>query len=261
MRLLLLVLAVVILTFPAYAQSAKDYLQKGHSLTRTGDYAEAIDAFEKALSLDDEWVAAKLSLKKARRFLSYKNTLHNYFPSCSTQPNCVGKSFLYGGRPIHPLIIKSLLGHISDGNTLITGINLSDAQKSNQFCCEDSYKWDVNDNGRSVVTIDYITDFSSNQMTKEDCWNGCWLTYEFVGSTSDGIQVVIVWERTGGTGIFTYLMLLRTEEEAIYENGRKNVLVLKNKGVIEIGDRVAANVTILGNDIILNNSAIKLPPL
>ena len=44
------ILVVILFNLSAYAQSARDYLQKGHSLKHAGKYTEAIEAFEKAMS-------------------------------------------------------------------------------------------------------------------------------------------------------------------------------------------------------------------
>ncbi|MBT6529342.1 MAG: hypothetical protein HOK99_00315 [Betaproteobacteria bacterium] len=170
------ILVVILFNLSAYAQSARDYLQKGHSLKHAGKYTEAIEAFEKAIALDKRSAsAAKSSLKQTKRYQSYRGILRRSFSTCSSQLNCVEKHFLYMGRPIHPLIIKSMLGAHFDKEPIIISINLAPAQTSNQFCCDSSYEWGVNDDGRSIVTIDYIGDSSSNNMTKKDCPMGCGL--------------------------------------------------------------------------------------
>jgi len=173
--------------------------------------------------MDQGWAfAAKSSIKGAKRLLAYRTNLETHYPECIDQVNCIDEHFLFMGQPV--------IGFNSDLHPIIMGINLEHAQDSNQFCCDTSYDWGVESDGKWSVNIDYVKDFSTNQQKADDCPMGCWLEYKFLGTNSQGLQVIEYQQRTGGTGVNDGMIYFTLEKEKLFGYRPRTVWVLRNKG-------------------------------
>jgi hypothetical protein len=127
---------------------------------------------------------------------------------------------------VHPLIVKDLLGWISDTGEQVISINLLDANKSNRYHGD----FEASDATPPVVT-----------------WNGEHesFSYRYVGTSRSGVHILHVADWGGGSGIFHSLMLVTLEEdEGIeYRDGHlanKHRVLITHLGLL--GDKFAGRV-------------------
>jgi hypothetical protein len=143
-----------------------------------------------------------------------------------------------GGRPpgtdrysfvrqefIHPLIVRELVGWISDKSETIVSVDLLSANRSNRFHGDFSTK---EENGRVLVT-----------------WTGEAEAFGYadLATSPSGIHMVQRSDWTVGSGIFMSICLLTLEgDRSFYENAEgtsfsRDRVVLKTLGSISLGDR------------------------
>ncbi|WP_193369847.1 hypothetical protein [Pelagibius marinus] len=140
--------------------------------------------------------------------------------SCGKPRACLREAFVYEGKAIHPLIVKALAGLPADGRAVVTAVDLLAAQGANQFCCGDSFEVSLDEAGRIGASIDLVETFSAAQQPKEDCPEGCWFSYRFIGSTRNDVQVVVTWEKSGGGSTFSALLFLKPRKALIFDGER-----------------------------------------
>lgn len=170
--------------------------------------------------------------------------------SCGKPRACLRDAFVYEGKAIHPLIVKALAGLPSDGRAVITAVDLAAAQGANQFCCGDSFEVSLDDEGRIGASIDLVETFSAAQQPKADCPEGCWFSYRFIGSTGNDVQVVVTWEKSGGSATFSTLLFLKPRKALIFDGERWSTrLQLTAIGKMNLAAEAETPVTIDGGTV------------
>jgi len=274
----LIVLFFLSMNAPVLAQSETDkLLQEGHKLNRAGDLDGAIEFYKKSLEADPEHNAAKSSLKGALKKQAILKIVETFDPVCQKGSNdfnviklCLEKHLVFGGQPLHPLIVQEFITGLSDTGDQIISINLRDTFDSNRYCCLDSFS--VRLTGKRIVvrtdfTKDYDT-YSGKYISQEDCGGSCTFKYVHLGTTDNGAIVIQVWESGGGSGIFSTLLFTKVKERMganfDYANPSnlafdKQQIVLEKLFSISLGDRQETSIGVNGNIVVLNGTKIKIP--
>ena len=125
---------------------------------------------------------------------------------------------------IHPLIVKELLGWLSDSGATVIGIDLETANQSNQFFGG----FETKSEG-ALISVEW-----------RDAQSG--FTYRHVATTPSGVEIVECSDWGGGSGIFRTIALfclerdraLEADGKALSTRGRQ---VLKTLGQFPLGDR------------------------
>lgn len=130
---------------------------------------------------------------------------------------------------INPLILGDLSGWISDSGDQIVSINISESNKSNR------YHGDIK------------VQESENYPIVESTFQEGWGSYKYIGRSFSGIHIVQTWNNTGGSGIFTNILLLTlSSDSSLKSNGvsyrKKARYILKLVGSLPLGDRYQGKV-------------------
>ena len=280
MKLIITLIALFFISMnaPALAQSEADkLLQEGHKLNRAGDLDGAIEFYKKSLEADPGDSAAKSSLKGALKKQAISKIVKTFDPVCQKGSNdfnviklCLEKHLVFGGQPLHPLIVQEFITWLSDSGDHIISINLRDTFSSNRYCCLDSFSVRLTGK-RMVVRIDFTKDYdaySGKYISQEDCGGICAFTYAHLGTTDNGAMVIQVWESGGGSGIFSTLLFTKVKERMganfDYANPSnlafdKQQIVLEKLFSISLGDRQETSIGVNGNIVVLNGTKIKIP--
>ncbi len=133
---------------------------------------------------------------------------------------------------VNPLIIRELLGWISDSTETIVGVDIVSANRSNRFYGE----FNINDrNGRSWVE-----------------WVGSgrqFFMYSHVATSPSGVEMVECYDCGGGSGVFGSVGLFSFERDRALgkdEEGKLNTrerYMLKTLGSIALGDRYGGEIS------------------
>jgi hypothetical protein len=135
---------------------------------------------------------------------------------------------------VHPLIVRELLGWLSDPAATVIAVDLTSANRSNRFFGE--FDHSVRD-GRTWVR-----------------WSGEnreSFSYAYVATSPSGIRMVECYDCTGGSGIFGWVELFSLERDQSVEEGAGAVssrprILLKTLGSIALGDRYNGEITYRG---------------
>ena len=132
---------------------------------------------------------------------------------------------------IHPLIVRELLGWLSDGGSTIVSVDLVSANRSNRFFGD-----------FSVEEQNHPPTVKWRNEQRE------FFRYCQIATSPSGVHIVQCWDCGGGSGIFTSIILLALERDRSLERDasgtastRERVL-LKTLGSIFLGDRYAGEV-------------------
>ena len=167
---------------------------------------------------------------------------------------------------VHPKIVNDLIGNLSDVGDQVVAINLLDSQDSNRYFGEifvtpqtdplvPSWPWVYSLNGE-VTRDGELGDF----------WGQEVYAYRYLGSTDSGLDALHATYSGGGSGVFNYVMFVRTEadygveyplsrdidsgqnaaEPEIYD--RELIRIL---GRIPLGDRWIETVEVAGDDVVV----------
>ncbi len=274
----LIVLFFLSINAPALAQSeASKLLQEGHKLNRTGDLDGAIEFYKKSLKANPEYSAAKSSLKGALKKQAILKIVETFDPVCQKSSNdfnviklCLEKHLFFNRQPLHPLIVQEFITWLSDTGDQIISINLRDAFDSNRYCCDDSFSVELSEK-RTLVRTDFTKDYdtyNNDYISQEECVGSCTLTYAHLGTTDNGAIVIQVWERSGGSGVFSTLLFTKVKKRMganfDYANPSKlafdkQQIVLEKLFSISLGDRQETSISVNGNFVVLNDTKIKIP--
>ncbi len=280
MKLVITLIALFFLSMnaPVLAQSeASKLLQEGHKLSRAGDLDGAIEFYKKSLEANPEYSAAKNSLKSALKKQAILKIVETFDPVCQKSSKdfnviklCLEKHLLFSGQPLHPLIVQEFITWLSDTGDHIISINLRDAFNSNRYCCDDSFSVELSEK-RTLVRTDFTKDYetyNNDYISQEECVGSCTLTYAHLGTTDNGAIVIQVWERSGGSGLFSTLLFTKVKERMganfDYANPSnlvfdKQQIVLEKLFYISLGDRQETSISVNGNFVVLNDTKIKIP--
>ncbi len=280
MKLVIVFVALFFLSMnaPVLAQSeASKLLQEGHKLSRAGDLDGAIEFYKKSLEANPEYSAAKNSLKSALKKQAILKIVETFDPVCQKSSNdfnviklCLEKHLLFSGQPLHPLIVQEFITWLSDTGDHIISINLRDAFNSNRYCCDDSFSVELSEK-RTLVRTDFTKDYetyNNDYISQEECVGSCTLTYAHLGTTDNGAIVIQVWERSGGSGVFSTLLFTKVKKRMganfDYANPSnlvfdKQQIILEKLFSIYLGDRQETSIGVNGNIVVLNGTKIKIP--
>jgi hypothetical protein len=133
---------------------------------------------------------------------------------------------------VHPLIVRELLGWLSDPAETIVSVDLATANRSNRFWGDFSVR-----RGERGVQVEWMDD------------QGEFFEYAHIATSPSGVHMVECHNCTGGSGVFVSVCLLALEQDrSLYEEragglvARERVL-LKTLGSIHLGDRYAGEIT------------------
>ncbi|WP_444926897.1 hypothetical protein ACJJI4_02195 [Microbulbifer sp. TRSA002] len=149
---------------------------------------------------------------------------------------------------INPLLLKDLVGWLSDSGRQIVSIDIAGANSSNRYFGEIAER--VSEERKFI------------EVSSED--NRELFGYEYLGTSESGIHVVHAYDSTGGSATFHWLLLLQIEESGIleYEDKtpkKKTTPVLKLVGRISLGDRYNGSVIMERGVIRISKDESHLP--
>ncbi len=136
---------------------------------------------------------------------------------------------------IHPLILRELLGWLSDADETIVAVNLTAANRSNRFFGD-------------------VTTFRQNGMLFVQWQNGTEsFTYTHIATSPSGIEVVRCSERGDGSGVFDSVGLFYLEQDRAVDVDKRAAeperiltrerAIIKTLGSIPLGDRYDGTIT------------------
>jgi len=134
---------------------------------------------------------------------------------------------------INPLLLKDLVGWISDNGRQIASIDIAGSNSSNRYFGEVLVR---EFEGRIFVEV-------QEEGGRET------FGYEYLGTSESGIHVVHAYDQTGGSATFHWILLLQIEESSVlmYEDKinvkTEKTPVLKLIGRLSLGDRYNGNVS------------------
>lgn len=125
---------------------------------------------------------------------------------------------------VHPVIVRELLGWLSDPAPTVVAVDLSAANRSNRFFGD----FRVSGNARKWV-----------EWTGS---NGESFRYAHIGTSPSGVQMLECYDSGGGTGVFGSVGLFALEcdrslEEDIKGATTRERVILKTLGSLSLGDR------------------------
>jgi len=133
---------------------------------------------------------------------------------------------------IHPLIVRELLGWLSDPFETVTSIDLSAANRSNRFYGEFS--------ARDVTGRTWVRWESEDRGT---------FSYSHIATSASGVHIVECHDGGGGSGVFGSVALLALEcdralvDEAVGSISTRQRVLLKTLGRIGLGDRYDGSIS------------------
>lgn len=136
-----------------------------------------------------------------------------------------------GSEFINPRILEDLNGWLSDKGDQVVSINVADANKSNRYFGDITFK--KTDSGFPVVTC-----------TSEEGW----ASYKYIGRSFSGLHIVQTWSNGGGSGVFCNVLLVTLSLDSALEykdreNGKKTRYVIKLIGSLPLGDRYEGEIS------------------
>ena len=136
---------------------------------------------------------------------------------------------------VHPLIVRELLGWISDTSETIVGVDLESSNNSNRFHGD----FEINDrDGRKWVT-----------WTGSESFGREFFTYAHIATSPTGVEMVKCYDCGGGSGVFGSVgLFLLDPDRALDEScsgsiSSRDRQVLKILGSIGLGDRYKGKLT------------------
>ncbi|MDP2178494.1 hypothetical protein [Methylicorpusculum sp.] len=150
---------------------------------------------------------------------------------------------------INPLLLKDLVGWISDSGRQIASIDIAGSNSSNRYFGE--------------VLVQEIKGRIFVEVQEEEGRET--FGYEYLGTSESGIHVLHAYDRTGGSATFHWILLLQIEESSVlvYEDESavktEKTPVLKLVGRLSLGDRYIGNVSVERGVIHISKDDSHLP--
>jgi hypothetical protein len=161
------------------------------------------------------------------------------FTGCNTEKHLQLNGFSIGGQPVHPGCVYSLLTDLADKRPTTASVDVVGCRESNSFV------------GEISVLQDGIVAYKDARLLGKDGR----FTYQWLGTTDNGVQVLQTELNTGGSGIFISVLLARLVKEPFFNDGiKKERIVLRGLGEIVLGDRSSTQVEVSGQSIILKEN-------
>ena len=194
-------------------------------------YDACDDLFGPALTQGDvfHWLQTNFSTEELERL-----TIHS--PSYSTDagtldPLDTTRFSFWRKEYVHPLIVKELLGWISDSNATIVAVDLESANRSNRF------HGDFATTEGQSGTLVWWQDEDEEE----------WFSYRHVATTPSGVDIVECHDCGGGSGVFGTVALFCVERDRALDlnedESSRDRTVLKTLGQFSLGDRYRGEVS------------------
>ncbi|MCY3819252.1 MAG: HNH endonuclease signature motif containing protein [Gammaproteobacteria bacterium] len=180
------------------------------------------------------WIHEQFSTEELERL-----TIHNpsYVSGRDAADGLKGTRFSFDEKEyVHPLVVKELLGWLSDSRATIVGVDLEAANRSNRFYGDFAVA-----DGAEGVNVKWEGDNES-------------FGYRHVATTPSGVEIVECHDWGGGSGVFGTVALFSLEQDQALGSD-KDVLevhdrsVLKTRGQFALGDGYVGNVC-YGNGVL-----------
>ena len=160
-------------------------------------------------------------------------TIHNdsYSPDADAGGTLDATRFSFHGEEyVHPLIVRELLGWISDSSAAVVGVDLEAANRSNRF--HGDFAVADEPDGMAVQWGDRESRFG----------------YRHVATTPSGVEIVECHDWFGGSGVFGTIALFSLEHDRALESdgdllSSRDRFVLKTLGQFPLGDRYRGDVS------------------
>ncbi len=155
----------------------------------------------------------------------------------STNLKELNESFTFRGKPVQPRAIEDLTTWISDKHPGPVAIDMEGTDDSNRYYGD-------------VEQQDGTTGFHRPSTGKE-VFDGAGFFYRHVGRLPNGVHVLKTIDNGGGSGVFESVLLVKFVNEIVYDDSGRGCrrVVMKQMGEIPLGDRVNAQVKVIGNKI------------
>lgn len=139
-------------------------------------------------------------------------------------------SFHHRGLPVHPVYVRRLTCDLDAPRQLVVSVDLE-----------------------AYATADIPFHEKDGALRYEG--EVGYFNYRHIGSTPMGTHVLLTAENTGGSGVFMNILLVRLEEDTVFEEGAaRRRSIARCVGAITLGDRDDGEVTLLGNKLLLGRS-------
>tara|TARA_B100002019_G_C21087847_1_gene507071 strand:+ start:35 stop:733 length:699 start_codon:yes stop_codon:yes gene_type:complete len=130
---------------------------------------------------------------------------------------------------INPQILEDFSGFLSDRGDQIVSINISESNQSNRY--------------HGGVTAEETDDYPIVTSSSGESW----ISYKYIGRSVSGIHIVQAWSNSGGSGVFTNILLVTLSlDSSLESNGlnysKKSRYVIKLVGSLPLGDRYQGKV-------------------
>jgi len=126
---------------------------------------------------------------------------------------------------VHPLIVRELLGWLSDPFVTVASIDLVAANRSNRFFGSFSIRKEA-----ERPSIEWEGDRRE------------WFAYSHIATSPSGVQMLECRDCGGGTGVFTHIALLALEHDRCFVerewdkgNSTRDRILLKSLGALALG--------------------------
>ena len=130
---------------------------------------------------------------------------------------------------VHPLIVRELLGWLSDSTETVISVDIASSNRSNRFYGE----FNVSDrDGRSWVR------WASSERE--------FFRYAHIATSPSGVEMVECYDCGGGSGVFGSVGLFCLEYDRALEEEKESTrerVILKTLGSIVLGDRYTGKIT------------------
>ncbi|WP_157198228.1 hypothetical protein [Methylomonas sp. DH-1] len=158
-----------------------------------------------------------------------------------------GYSF-QGKTLINPLLLKDLVGWVSDTGRQIVSIDISGSNSSNRYLGEILVR---EFEGKRFVEVEEV---ESREV----------FGYEYLGTSESGIHVVHAYHQTTGSATFNWVLLLQIEESSVleYEDSnpkKERTPILKLVGRLSLGDRYNGKVSMERGTIRISKDDSPMP--
>jgi hypothetical protein len=132
---------------------------------------------------------------------------------------------------VHPLIVRDLLGWLSDPVATVVAVDLTAANRSNRFFSEFSRRV-----GNGRTWIEWVGDERES------------FAYAHIATSPSGIQMVECYDCGGGSGVFGSIGLFSLEHDRALINIGVSMssqirVLLKTLGAVPLGDRYQGHIS------------------
>ena len=125
---------------------------------------------------------------------------------------------------INPQILDDLSGWLSDTGDQIVSVNISKSNHSNRY--------------HGDITVEETDSYPVVTSSADEGW----VSYKYIGRSFSGVHIVQTWSNGGGSGVFTYILLVTLSSDSSLKSSginysKKSRYVIKKVGSLSLGDR------------------------